>query len=51
MLQIAHIRENKEQVIAALSKINIDAREMIDNALYLDKNRSKTQVELDNILA
>lgn len=51
MLQIAHIRENKEQVIAALSKRNIDAREMIDNALYLDENRRKTQVELDNILA
>lgn len=51
MLQIAHIRENKEQVIAALSKRNIDAREMIDNALHLDENRRKTQVELDNILA
>lgn len=51
MLQIAYIRENKEQVITALAKRNIDAREMIEHTLQLDENRRKTQVELDNILA
>src|SRR5690606_4828799 len=51
MLQIAYIRENKEQVITALAKRNLDAREMIERALQLDENRRKTQVELDNILA
>ncbi len=51
MLQIAYIRENKEQVITALGKRNLDAREMIERTLQLDENRRKTQVELDNILA
>ena len=51
MLQIAYIRENKEQVITALAKRNLDAREMIERTLQLDENRRKTQVELDNILA
>ncbi|MFA7444847.1 MAG: serine--tRNA ligase [Flavobacteriaceae bacterium] len=51
MLQIAHIRENKDAVIKALAKRNIDATTMVETAIDLDEKRRSTQVELDNILA
>ncbi|WCM40990.1 serine--tRNA ligase [Flavobacterium sp. CBA20B-1] len=51
MLQIAYIRENQEKVVKALAKRNLDAAEMIQNAINLDEERRSTQVELDNILA
>src|SRR5690606_805703 len=51
MLQIAHIRENKDAVIKALLKRNIDATTMVETAIDLDEKRRSTQVELDNILA
>jgi len=51
MLQIAHIRENKEAVIKALAKRNIDATNLVETAIDLDEKRRSTQVELDNILA
>src|SRR5690554_1893768 len=51
MLQIAHIRENKEAVIKALAKRNIDATTLIETAIDLDEKRRSTQVELDNVLA
>lgn len=51
MLQIAHLRENKEAVIKALAKRNIDATTMVEAAIDLDEKRRSTQVELDNILA
>ncbi|ESU23689.1 seryl-tRNA synthetase [Flavobacterium enshiense DK69] len=51
MLQIAFIRENQEKVIQALAKRNIDAREMVANAVALDEKRRATQVELDTVLA
>lgn len=51
MLQIAHIRENKETVIKALAKRNIDATNLVETAIDLDEKRRSTQVELDNILA
>lgn len=51
MLQIAHIRENKEAVIKALAKRNIDATTLVETAIDLDEKRRSTQVELDNILA
>jgi len=51
MLQINHIRENKENVIQALKKRNIDATNWIETAIILDEKRRSTQVELDNILS
>lgn len=51
MLQIAHIRENKDAVIKALAKRNIDASTMVETAIDLDEKRRSTQVELDNILS
>jgi len=51
MLQVSHIRENKEQVIKALAKRNLDVRELVEEVISLDEKRRTTQVELDNILA
>jgi seryl-tRNA synthetase len=51
MLQIAFIRENKEKVIAALAKRNIDATASVEEVIQLDEKRRATQVELDNVLA
>lgn len=51
MLQIAVIRENRDQVIAALAKRNIDAITLVDTVLDLDEKRRATQVALDNVLA
>ncbi|MDI9311773.1 MAG: serine--tRNA ligase [Limnohabitans sp.] len=51
MLQIAVIREKKEEVIKALAKKNFDATAIIDSVISLDEKRRATQVELDNVLA
>ena len=51
MLQIAFIRENKEKVIKALAKRNIDAKATVDEVVQLDEKRRSTQVELDTILS
>lgn len=51
MLQIAAIRNQKEAVIKALAKRNIDATEMVETALSLDEKRRATQTELDAIKA
>ena len=51
MLQLAVIRENKEKVIKALAKRNLDANRLVETVLDLDEKRRATQVELDNILA
>ena len=51
MLQVAFIRENKEDVIKRLSKRNIDASEMIEAVITLDEERRKLQTQLDNTLA
>jgi seryl-tRNA synthetase len=51
MLQIAYIRENREKVIAALAKRNLDVKAVVDEVIQLDEKRRATQVELDNILA
>lgn len=51
MLQLAVIRENKEKVINALAKRNLDAKSLVETVLDLDEKRRATQVELDNILA
>ena len=51
MLQISYIRENKEKVLAALAKRNMDATAIVEEAIQLDENRRSTQVALDNTLA
>ena len=51
MLQISYIRENKEKVIRALSKKNIDAKAIVEQAIQLDESKRSTQVALDIILA
>ncbi|GGW58553.1 serine--tRNA ligase [Winogradskyella epiphytica] len=51
MLQVAFIRENKEDIIERLAKRNIDATEMINEAIDLDENRRALQTELDNTKA
>jgi hypothetical protein len=51
MLQIAVIRENKEKVIAALAKKNMDAKAIVEEIVQLDENRRAAQVELDNTLS
>lgn len=51
MLQIAYIRENREKVVSALAKRNIDASQIVDEVIQLDEKRRATQAELDNTLA
>ncbi|MFK7783287.1 serine--tRNA ligase [Psychroserpens sp.] len=51
MLQVAFIREHKEDVIERLAKRNIDATQMIEEVISLDENRRGLQTQLDNTLA
>ncbi len=51
MLQIAFIRENREKVITALAKKNMDAKALVDEVILLDENRRGAQAELDNTLS
>lgn len=51
MLQTVYIRENREKVIEALGKRNIDAVQMVDDVIALDEKRRSTQVELDTVLS
>ena len=49
MLQIAYIRENKEEVVNRLAKKNLNAKNAIEEVIALDEKRRATQVELDTI--
>ena len=51
MLQISYIRDNKEKVITALAKRNMDVKTLVEEVIQLDENRRSTQVALDNTLA
>jgi len=51
MIQLAHIRENKDDVIARLAVKNIDAKETIDEIIRLDADKRKHQTELETLLA
>lgn len=51
MLQIGYIRSNKDRVIEALKKRNIDAETLVNEVLSVDENRRSTQTILDNNLA
>lgn len=39
MLQVAFIKEQREDIIARLAKRNIDATDLIDQAITLDEDR------------
>ncbi len=51
MLQLQTIRENKENIIIALKKRNIDAAPILSKVIELDEKRRSIQTELDNTLA
>lgn len=51
MLTIQSLREERERILQALAKRNIDATESVDRALRLDAERRATQGELDEALA
>lgn len=51
MLQLQAIREQKDEIIIALKKRNIDAAPLLDNVLSLDEKRRDAQTKLDNTLA
>ena len=51
MLQVAFIRENKDEVIKRLAKRNLEAKSLVESVVALDEKRRATQVELDTILA
>lgn len=51
MLQVAFIRENKEDIIARLAKRNIDATEMVTEAIAFDEDRKALQTNLDKTKA
>jgi seryl-tRNA synthetase len=51
MLQIAFIRDNREKVIRALAKKNMDAKTIVSETIQLDEKRRAAQAELDNILS
>lgn len=50
MLQLAYIREKKDEAIARLAIKNFDAKPILDQVLELDNDRRKTQNELDSLL-
>jgi seryl-tRNA synthetase len=51
MLQLQAIREQKDQMIDALKKRNIDGSTLLENVLQLDEKRRTTQTRLDTVLA
>lgn len=51
MLQVHHLRENRDQYIERLKKRNHDFSEQVDAALALDEKRRASQKELDDCLA
>lgn len=51
MLQIAYIRENRDEVIRKLAVKNFKAEETISQIINLDEKRRETQKRLDDSLA
>ncbi|MEM9681165.1 MAG: serine--tRNA ligase [Bacteroidota bacterium] len=47
MLQVAYLRDHKDDVIERLKKRNIDASEMIHDVILYDEQRRELQTELD----
>ncbi len=51
MIQIAFIRDNKEEVIERLAKRGLDVNDAVNEILQADENRRRTQGQLDDLLA
>ena len=51
MLQVAFIRDHKEEVITKLKKRNIDPTTMVNEVISLDEARRSLQTKLDNTKA
>lgn len=51
MIQLAYIRENKQDVISRLAIKNIDASAAIEEILALDQEKRKTQTEVEALLS
>ncbi|MGB5692698.1 MAG: serine--tRNA ligase [Flavobacteriaceae bacterium] len=51
MLQLQAIRDNKDQLVKALEKRNINASGILGEVLELDERRRALQTQLDNLLA
>ena len=51
MLQVAFIRDHKDDIIKRLAKRQIDATQMIEDVIKLDEERRQLQTKLDNTLA
>ena len=51
MLQITTIRENPQEVIERLSIKNFEAKELVENVLFLDAQRREIQKKLDDNLS
>jgi seryl-tRNA synthetase len=51
MIQLAYIRENKQDVISRLAIKNIDATAAIEEILALDQERRKAQTEVEALLS
>ncbi|KQC32722.1 seryl-tRNA synthetase [Nonlabens sp. YIK11] len=51
MLQIAAIREHKDDFVKALKKRNIDAAPLFEKAIAMDEKRRSLQTQLDETLA
>ncbi|MFS4417990.1 serine--tRNA ligase [Maribacter sp. 2307ULW6-5] len=51
MLQLQTIREQKESIVSALKKRNIDGQALLDKVLELDGKRRAAQTQLDTVLA
>lgn len=51
MLQLQAIREQKEEMIKALKKRNIDGNALLEEVLQLDEKRRAAQTRLDSVLA
>ncbi|PRP68088.1 serine--tRNA ligase [Nonlabens agnitus] len=51
MLQIAAIREHKDDFVKALKKRNIDAAPLLEKAIAMDEKRRSLQTQLDETLA
>lgn len=48
MLQVAQIRDHKDDFVERLKKRNLDAEGMIDDVIMLDEKRRQTQTQLDS---
>ena len=51
MLQLQAIREQKNEMVDALKKRNIDGNSLLENVIQLDDKRRATQTRLDAVLA